>query len=49
MINKIEKKYGSNILIGYGAGWGTTSQIKHYMPTMNIGLRRLIQKKVLIS
>ena len=43
-LNKIQEIFGSNILIGYG-NWGRTTQMKHIMPTMNKGLRKLIHKK----
>ncbi len=43
-LNKIKETFGENILIGYG-NWSRTSQMKHFMPTMNKGLRKLIHKK----
>jgi len=43
-LNKIKETFGENILIGYG-NWGRTTQMKHIMPTMNKGLRKLIHKK----
>ena len=43
-INKIKETFGENILIGYG-NWSRSSQMKHFMPTMNKGLRKLIHKK----
>ena len=43
-LNNIEKKFGENILICYG-NWSRTSQMKHFMPTMNKGLRKLIHKR----
>jgi hypothetical protein len=43
-LNKIQETFGSNILIGYG-NWSRSTQMKHFMPTMNKGLRKLIHKK----
>jgi len=43
-LNKIEKTFGENILICYG-NWSRSSQMKHFMPTMNKGLRKLIHKR----
>jgi len=43
-LNKIQETFGSNILIGYG-NWSRSSQMKHFMPTMNKGLRKQIHKK----
>ena len=43
-INKIKETFGENILIGYG-NWSRSSQMKHFMPTMNKGLRKIIHKK----
>ena len=43
-LNMIKETFGSNILIGYG-NWSRSTQIKHFMPTMNKGLRKLIHKK----
>jgi hypothetical protein len=43
-LNKIKETFGENILIGYG-NWSRSTQIKHFMPTMNKGLRKLIHKK----
>ena len=43
-LNKIKETFGENILIGYG-NWCRSSQMKHFMPTMNKGLRKLIHKK----
>ena len=40
-LNKIRETFGENILIGYG-NWSRSSQMKHFMPTMNKGLRKLI-------
>ena len=43
-INKIKETFGDNILIGYG-NWSRSTQMKHFMPTMNKGLRKQIHKK----
>ena len=43
-LNKIKETFGENILIGYG-NWSRSSQMKHFMPTMNKRLRKLIHKK----
>jgi hypothetical protein len=43
-LNKIRETFGENILIGYG-NWSRDTQMKHFIPTMNKGLRKLIHKK----
>jgi hypothetical protein len=43
-LNKIKETFGENILIGYG-NWSRNTQMKHFMPTINKGLRKLIHKK----
>jgi hypothetical protein len=43
-LNKIKETFGENVLIGYG-NWSRSTQMKHMMPTMNKGLRKLIHKK----
>ena len=43
-LNKIKKTFGENVLIGYG-NWSRDTQMKHMMPTMNKGLRKLIHKR----
>jgi len=43
-LNKIKETFGNNVLIGYG-NWSRSTQMKHIMPTMNKGLRKLIHKK----
>jgi len=43
-LNKIREIFGENILIGYG-NWSRNTQMKHFMPTKNKGLRKLIHKK----
>jgi len=43
-LNRIKETFGDNILIGYG-NWSRNTQMKHFMPTMNKGLRKQIHKK----
>jgi hypothetical protein len=43
-LNKIKETFGENVLIGYG-NWSRSTQMKHFIPTMNKGLRKLIHKK----
>jgi len=43
-LNKIKETFGENILIGYG-NWSRSTQMKHFIPTMNKGLRKQIHKK----
>ena len=45
-LNRIEETYGSRdkILIAYG-NWSQNRQMKHMMPSMGVGLRRLISKR----
>ena len=43
-LNKIKETFGDNILVGYG-NWSRSTQMKHFMPTMNKGLRKQIHKK----
>jgi hypothetical protein len=43
-LNKIKEIFGDNILIGYG-NWSRSTQMKHFMPTLNKGLRKQIHKK----
>ena len=43
-LNKIKETFGENILIGYG-NWSRSTQMKHFMPTMNKGLRKQIHKR----
>jgi hypothetical protein len=43
-LNRIHETFGENILIGYG-NWSRSSQMKHFMPTMNKGLRKMIHRK----
>ena len=44
-INLIKKTYGNDAIIAYG-NWSRSTQMKNFMPTMGIGLRRLINKKL---
>jgi hypothetical protein len=43
-LNKIKETFGDNLLIGYG-NWSRDTQMKHFMPTMNKGLRKMIHRK----
>jgi hypothetical protein len=43
-LNKIKSIYGDNLLIGYG-NWGEVRQMKHCLPSMSKGLRKIIHKK----
>ena len=43
-LNRIEEKFGNDILLCYG-NWSNTKQMKYTMPTKGIGLRRVISKK----
>lgn len=45
-LNRIEKTYGKSddIILSYG-NWSCNKQMKHLMPTMNKGLRKIIEKK----
>lgn len=43
-INRIEEKFGKDILLCYG-NWSNTKQMKYTMPTKGVGLRRVISKK----
>ena len=43
-LSKIKETFGENILIGYG-NWSRSTQMKHFMPTLNKGLRKQIHKK----
>jgi hypothetical protein len=44
-INKIKKTYGEDAIIAYG-NWSRSTQMKNFMPTIGIGLRRQINKKL---
>lgn len=43
-IDKIGKTFGKNCFIAYG-NWSRNDQMKHFMSTMGVGLRRLIHRK----
>jgi hypothetical protein len=43
-LNKIRETFGENAMIAYG-DWSRTTQMKHFMPTKGVGLRKLIAKK----
>jgi len=45
-LNTIEREYGKNrdIVIGYG-NWSTTRQMKYCMPSINQGLKKIIEKR----
>ena len=43
-LNNIKNVFGDNIVIAYG-DWSRSSQMKHFMPTKNKGIRKLIEKK----
>jgi hypothetical protein len=43
-LNRIESAFGKNIVIGYG-NWSQKEQMKNYMPTMGVGLRREIHRR----
>jgi len=43
-LNNIQKKFGDNIVIGYG-DWSRTTQMKYSAPSMGRGLRKLIHKR----
>ena len=43
-LNRIESTFGKNILIGYG-NWSHTQQMKNYMPTMGVGMRKAIHRR----
>lgn len=43
-LNRIQETFGNDIVIGYG-NWSRSSQMKHFMPTINKGLRKEIHKR----
>jgi hypothetical protein len=43
-LNKIQSIFGKNVLIAYG-NWSRSSQMKHHVPTLGKGLRKLINKR----
>ena len=48
-LNNIEQTFGSSdqICIAYG-DWSRSSQMKHFMPAIGVGLRKLIAKKFMV-
>ena len=44
LLNRIEDTFGHDAVIAYG-DWSRTTQMKHFIPTKGIGLRKLIAKK----
>jgi hypothetical protein len=46
LLNSIEKKFGKkeDILISYG-NWNNSQQMKHIIPSLGIGMRKIINKK----
>ena len=43
-LNKMEEAYGKDAVIAYG-DWSRKTQMKHFMPTMGVGLRKLVAKR----
>ena len=43
-LNNIKNVFGDDIVIAYG-DWSRSSQMKHFMPTKNKGIRKIIEKK----
>jgi hypothetical protein len=43
-LNKIADVFGHDAVIAYG-DWSRTTQMKHFMPTKGVGLRKLISKR----
>lgn len=43
LLNKIRQTFGEKILIGYG-NWSRNTQLKGILPTMNKGIRRIMEK-----
>ena len=43
-MNKIEKMYGKDILLAYG-DWSRPTQMKHFMPTIGSGLRKILSQR----
>lgn len=44
LLNKMEETFGKDAVIAYG-DWSRTTQMKHFMPTKGVGLRKLIAKR----
>lgn len=43
-LNRIGETFGRDAIIAYG-DWSRTTQMKHFMPTKGVGLRKLIAKR----
>jgi hypothetical protein len=43
LVNEIKRKYGENICLAYG-NWSITKQMRNYIPTKGIGLRKSLAK-----
>ena len=43
-LNKIQDTFGEDAVIAYG-DWSRTTQMKHFMPTKGVGLRKLVAKR----
>ena len=43
-LNRISATFGKNAVIAY-ADWSRSSQMRHFVPTKGVGLRRLIAKR----
>jgi len=46
LLNNIENKFGksNDLLISYG-NWNNSKKMKHIMPTMGIGMRKILEKR----
>jgi hypothetical protein len=44
-LNNIKNVFGDDIVIAY-RDWSRSSQMKHFMPTKNEGIRKLIAKNI---
>lgn len=43
-MDKIEKMYGKDVLLAYG-DWSRSTQMKHFMPTIGSGLRKILSQR----
>ncbi len=43
-LNRIENTFGKDCVLAYG-DWSRSTQMKHFMPTKGIGLRKIIHKR----
>jgi hypothetical protein len=43
-LNKISDVFGEDCILAYG-DWSRSTQMKHFMPTKNVGMRRLVHKR----